>query len=187
MRAIESLIARLESAEAQETRSPIPVMDTGGGPVQARDEHFVHSFDTESGDLQRCGYALELRERAGSFTLVAAKSGGNERGASTASAEVRIDGSWAAQILSGLTSPFAVLERRMGSQLSPPFGDVRAIVGAGRIHYGDMLVAGQAERGSLPTPAVPADPPAPPAAAPAGPRPVLVQPSRDVERRAMGK
>ena len=85
LRAVESIIARLESAEAQEAGisrpapAPVDVAETktisrGHDVSTTKDVHFVHLFDTEARDLQRCGYVLELHERTGSFAVVAARS-----------------------------------------------------------------------------------------------------------------
>jgi cellulose biosynthesis protein BcsQ len=172
--AVESLIARLEAAEALEIRisRPPAALDlwhsSTGGSREARartplaatpdavsaardrqqpagdDIHFVHSFDTDGRDLQRGGYVLELREQAGSFTVVAARS--HERGdreEPTTCAEARIDASWARQILSGAMSPLAVLERRVNPPLSRLLESVRATVGTGQLHRLDSRDAGQ--------------------------------------------
>ena len=162
VRTIESLIARLESAEAQETRisrptamvsvgmadncwtsgsddaprSPTSVADEarGAGATVGTDPpavavHFIHSYDTDDRDLQRCGYVLELHERAGTFAIVAGPDRDPIRHDVTADAAVRIDVASATQILSGAMSPLAVLERSLGSP-TRLFEDVRAIVGA---------------------------------------------------------
>jgi cellulose biosynthesis protein BcsQ len=145
-RAVESLVERLELADAQgpapSHRAPaanpagsrparggrdaagLPPLsadsEAGAGPARngnsaASGIDFVHSFDTDDRDLQRCGYVLELRERAGSLLVVAAVAGSDRDPAdSTRRAEAQIDSSWARQILSGATSPLAVLELRLG-------------------------------------------------------------------------
>jgi chromosome partitioning protein len=141
-RAIESLIARLEPAEASDTT--VRRSDTGHEKdVPAAEEvHFVHRFDTDGRDLRRCGYVLELHERAGSFTVVAARSslGGDRRSVSEC-AEVQVDASWATQILSGAKSPLAVLERRLRPSQSWLLQDVRANVGGGRLRRLDSGIA----------------------------------------------
>lgn len=165
LRTVESLMAKLESADVQEspiprtapavdardTRRPEPTSGTEGSAV-----HFVHRFDTQPRDLQRCGYVLELRERTASFSVVAARSD-NTTGpdGGPASAEAGIDGWWAMQILSGAMSPLAVLERRLSPPQSQLLESVRAIVGAGRLLRLDSRSAGDADRDSL-APALPA-------------------------------
>src|SRR5262249_11272778 len=75
---------------------------------------FIHSFDTDSRDLQRCGYVLELHERSGRLLLVAAVSGHDESAEASERALAPIDSSWATDILSGAMSPLEALERRLG-------------------------------------------------------------------------
>jgi hypothetical protein len=215
VRTIESMIARLESAEAQETRisrptsmvptavadncwtgdsddaprSPTPVTDEarGAGSTAGTDApgvavHFVHSFDTDNRDLQRCGYALELHERAGSFTIVARSDRDPTQHDVTADASMPIDVAWATQILSGAMSPVGVLERRLGS-LTRLFDDVRAIVGSGRLRRVGSRVAGPAGHDAART-----DTPetGTPVAVPTD-RPVLVQSSWARRRPAAGE
>ena len=85
--------------------------DKPGGDVQ-----FVHGFDTDRRDLQRCGYVLELREHEGSFMVVAAVVGAD--GADTTRwAQAQIDNAWAMQILSGDMSALVPLKSRLGLSL----------------------------------------------------------------------
>ena len=165
LRAVESIIARLESAEAQEAGisrpAPAPVdvaekktISRGHDVSTTKDVHFVHLFDTEARDLQRCGYVLELHERTGSFAVVAARSdrdvGPNEPAGSV---EVRIDGWWAMQVLSGAMSPLAVLERRLSPPHSLLLESVRAVVGSGRLQRLDSRSGGHVPRHDAPRPA----------------------------------
>ena len=164
LRAVESIIARLESAEAQEAGisrpapAPVDVAETktisrGHDVSTTKDVHFVHLFDTEARDLQRCGYVLELHERTGSFAVVAARSdddvGPNEPAGSV---EVRIDGWWAMQVLSGAMSPLAVLERRLSPPHSLLLESVRAVVGSGRLQRLDSRSGGHVPRHGAPRP-----------------------------------
>jgi chromosome partitioning protein len=156
LRAIESLVVRLESEDADEpgisrqpiafnmsdTRwareppdverlhSPVATNNPGRGSASQKPEdgavHFIHTFDTDSRDLQRCGYLLELRERTGRLLLVAAVSGQDESGDATGRAEAQIDSSWATDILSGGMSPLEALERRLGPRSPLILEEVRA-------------------------------------------------------------
>ena len=175
LRAIESLVARLEPADAQEPASsyrapavevadsrrargrrdleavqPPPVASepdtetgrSGDSPAESGVD-FVHSFDTESRDLERCGYVLELRERPGSLLVVAAISGcGDDPAGSTRRAEVQIDSSWARQILSGVTSPLAVLERRLGRPFPSLVDTLCTLVGGRPLQRIESRVSG---------------------------------------------
>ena len=117
LQAIEALIARLESAESQQgavsqpsVSKPIVTKPT----AVASSVEFIHSFDTDDRDLERCGYLLELRECAGRLTVVATGSDAGASADDPVRAEARIDGWWATQILAGSMCPLAVLERRLG-------------------------------------------------------------------------
>ena len=101
--------------------------DKPGGDVQ-----FVHGFDTDRRDLQRCGYVLELREHEGSFMVVAAVVGAD--GADTTRwAQAQIDNAWAMQILSGDMSALVPLKSRLGSRLSSLVENVGAAVDGRRL------------------------------------------------------
>jgi cellulose biosynthesis protein BcsQ len=172
LRAIESLISRLEWAEQEESSGPrqAPVLHAdvrerrdGQDSQSAAEEsdsavrsacatsspgrgdvHFVHAFDTESRDLQRGGYVLELHELPGELRVVVARSGsGDDQADTTKRATAQIDSTWAVQILSGVMSPLTALERRLGRPLAP-LDTVRAIVGGRRIQRIDSRVAGDA-------------------------------------------
>jgi chromosome partitioning protein len=149
LRAIESLMARLgPAADSQPTVQKSDAQQAFERPMRAVEEvHFVHSFDTEGRDLQRCGYVLELHERAGSFTVVAARSSlAGDRNSFSECAEVQVDSSWATQILSGAKSPLAVLERRLRPPQSWLLQDVRATVGGARLRRLASGVAATVER-----------------------------------------
>ena len=126
-RAVEALMARLESPDQHESvsahRAPVIHMAerilAKGVPVGASHisgTDVIHRFDTDGRHLERRGHALELHERAGSWQLV------------TTGAQAQIDRSWALEILSGTMSPLAALERRIGRPGPPSFEGVRAIV-----------------------------------------------------------
>ncbi len=117
--AIESLVVRLESDDVEPALPPQPTA------VDASAVHFIHSFDTDRRDLQRCGYLLELRERMGRLLLVAEASGHDGSGNPTKQAEAQIDRSWATAILTGTLSPLEALEGRLGPRLPPVIEQVR--------------------------------------------------------------
>jgi hypothetical protein len=95
-----------------------------------RDVNFVHRFDTERRDLQRCGYVLELRERPDSLIVAVARSStADQLDDSIGRAEVQIDGNWAMQILSGRMSPLEVIERKVGASAPWLIEPVRAAAG----------------------------------------------------------
>jgi hypothetical protein len=165
LRAVESLIARLESSDERDgdiaTPAPAtvdvrPAQTTRSGESRSSEIHFVHRFDTDAQDLQRCGYVLELHERTGKFAVVAARLdqavGPND---ATGAVEARIDGWWAMQVLSGSMSPLAVLERRLSQPHSPLLESVRTIVGTGRLmrlnsRSGDAAPGHSLQRSSTP-------------------------------------
>ena len=127
-----------------------PVGETAhnGDPPAGTGVDFVHSFDTGERDLQRCGYVLELRERSGSLALVAARAGSDGDPADSARrAEARIDSSWARQILSGTTSPLAVLELRLGRPFPGLIDSLCTLVGGRPLQRVDSRVAAQPAAG----------------------------------------
>jgi chromosome partitioning protein len=130
LQTIDSLIARLESGgESEKADFTFKTPLKQEWPTE-RDVQFVHGFDTERRDLQRCGYLLEMHERTGSFVVVAARCGA-ESGAvdATDRAQVAVDGWWATQILSGLMSPLFALERRLGQPVPELIANIGSIVG----------------------------------------------------------
>jgi chromosome partitioning protein len=169
LQAIESLIAQLESADRLATRSSFQTHAVDGGDcsragerdlgnsqspaahdgiksapedsLEKGDASFVHTFDTERRDLERCGHVLELREHKGSLLIVAARSGNDDVGDMTRRAQAEIDGSWALQILSGEMSPLAALERRLGRPGPRAVEHIRAIVGGLRLQRMGTRVA----------------------------------------------
>ncbi len=128
-RAVETLMARLESSDEQDpwatgqraTDRRDPGSSRGrrvaGDSEPFTGSHIVHRFDTENRDLERRGHALELHERNGNWLLV------------TSGAHVQIDRSWAFDILSGTTSPLLALERRIARPADPQFESVCILVG----------------------------------------------------------
>ncbi len=139
LRAIESLIVRLESPDA-----PVPAASSQA----PEDVDFVHTFDTDGRDLQRAGYVLELRERPGNLHVVAARSCRDEdKAASTRQVDARIDSVWARQILSGATSPLGVLQVRLPRPLPGLVDRVGALVAGQTIRRIDSRVASQADAG----------------------------------------
>jgi chromosome partitioning protein len=170
LQAIESLIAQLESADLLATRSSFQTHAVEGGDCRAgeddltnsqspasahdgigstleqdslekSDVSFVHSFDTERRDLERCGHVLELCEHKGTLLIVAARSGNDDVGDITGRVQAQIDGSWALQILSGEMSPLAALERRLGRPGPRAVEHIRAIVGGRRLRRTGTRVA----------------------------------------------
>ena len=175
LRAIESLIERLEVTDWQEPRpscqapevepgdrsrargrldagdsqSPAAESDCGAGSALEWDGPegdavaFVHVFDTDRRDLERCGYVVELHERKGSMLVVAARSKSGSHGADTTrQAHAQIDSWCAGQILSEAMSPLAALERQLGAPVPLLVESVRAIVGDQRLRRIDSRVAG---------------------------------------------
>jgi hypothetical protein len=142
---IESLIARLEAGDWRESPGSreagaggaVTEATTRPGPV-----HFVHSFDTDRRDLKRWGYVVELLECGGSFSILAGRSAQGGGAEATRRVEVRIDRWWAMQILSGVISPVAALERLMDRATSPVAGSVRAMVGDQELRRIESRVAG---------------------------------------------
>ena len=105
--------------------------------------HFVHSFDTDGRDLQRCGYLLELRERSGTLQIVAARSDSDEDQADTnRRTQAQIDGRWATEILSGAMSPLTALEQRLGR--SALIEAIDAVIGGRPLRRIDSRVMGGA-------------------------------------------
>jgi chromosome partitioning protein len=109
--------------------SALEEQPSGGGDV-----HFVHTFDTEGRHLQRRGFVLELRERTDSLRVVAARSDSDDDADdATKRAQVPIDSRWAVEILSGVMSPLAAFERRLGTPRPWLVETVIAIVGGRRL------------------------------------------------------
>ena len=149
-RAVETLMARLESSDEQglaatgQRATEIDLRDRAWGRegCDAEDSqslagsHIVHRFDTESRDLERRGHALELHERNGSWLLV------------TSGACVQIDRSWASDILSGTMSPLVALERRIARPAPPQFEGVCGLVGGRGLQRIDSRL-GESESASV--------------------------------------
>jgi cellulose biosynthesis protein BcsQ len=146
-RAVETLMARLESSESQappdigHRATVIDMRDRArrherrdaGGSESVAGPSITHRFDTEGRDLERGGHAVELIERGGRWALV------------TSGARVQIDRAWAFDILSGALSPLAALERRIGRPAPPEFEAVRKLV-AGRALQRIHSAIGESER-----------------------------------------
>jgi hypothetical protein len=152
LRAIEALVARLESVGAREAGTPAAedrekpgAGSVFEGPLPGRnDVCFVHNFDTADRDLQRFGYVLELRERAGRLHLVAARSDSDDRGRDTTkSAHAGIDSCWAVALLSGTMSPLEVLQRRLVTPMPELIEKVMAIVDGRRLRRVGSRIDGQ--------------------------------------------
>jgi cellulose biosynthesis protein BcsQ len=137
LKAIESLIMQLESAGKQEAGAASPLAPA----VDGGDVHFIHGFDTDGRDLQRCGYVMELHERSGSLTVVA-RSGGEQGPDVTRRAQAEIDRCWAIEILSGATSPLVALERRLGAPRPRLVEHLIAVVGGRTLRRIGSRVAG---------------------------------------------
>jgi chromosome partitioning protein len=154
LQAIESLILQLESTDRP---ASVPLRPTSGkrgsssipatpaaeqNSFDGGDVSFVHRFDTEQRDLERCGYVLELRERKRGLLIVAAKSGDDEAEMS-GRAQAQIDGSWALQILSGEMSPLTAIDRRLGRPGPRAVENIRSIVGGRSVRRMDARVERQ--------------------------------------------
>jgi cellulose biosynthesis protein BcsQ len=152
LQAIESLILQLESTDRP---ASVPLRPTsvkrGNSSIVATPAaeessfdgssvSFVHSFDTEQRDLERCGYVLELRERKRDLLIVAAKSGSDDEAEMSGRAQAQIDGSWALQILAGEMSPLTALDRRLGRPGPRAVENIRALVGGRSVRRMDARV-----------------------------------------------
>ena len=152
LRAIETLVARLESPGAPGTGTQAAEDKDKPGAAQAlegtlhgkNDVCFVHNFDTDNRDLQRFGYVLELRERAGRLHLVCARSDSEDRGHNpTKFTQARIDSCWAVELLSGTMSPLEVLQRRLVTPMPELIEKVMAIVDGRRLRRVGSRIDGQ--------------------------------------------
>ena len=123
---LETLIEQLDATER-----PLKVPGIASAAHDEAGTDVVHRFDSERRDLEHCGYALELRERAGGEFVVVARS--DEAGR----AEARIDRSWTIQILAGELSPLEALERRIGPPPPHAVEHIRAMVNGQRLRRVD--------------------------------------------------
>jgi cellulose biosynthesis protein BcsQ/uncharacterized protein YjbK len=93
-----------------------------------------HVFDTPRRELSRHGYALRLREEQGVFTITLKgpvfERDGDPALASKAEEEVRIDASWAVEVLGGRRSPLTTLARRARGPGPAVVEAARALVGS---------------------------------------------------------
>ena len=133
--AIDALIADLEGLDGPHPDHPahpahppslLPELRRTGPDHPA----VIHHFDTERRDLLRAGYALELHEHGGGFSIVA-RDGREPEGAF--GAQVHIDARWAAQVLSGVLSPLGALERRVGQPVPRVVEQMRLAAGERRL------------------------------------------------------
>jgi chromosome partitioning protein len=157
---VKSLIRRLEAADVREDEASRQPLGPGTGvtrpaprshdarPIKRAagstngDVNFVHRFDTDGRDLQRCGYVLELREQPDSLVVAVARSSpADQLDDSIGKAEVQIDGCSATQILSGEISPLEVIERRMGASAPWLIEPVRAAAGGQNLRRIASVVA----------------------------------------------
>jgi len=151
---VDALLARLESTEGTEPAAHhlAPVIDMQGrgwtrdasrveAAARASATPVVHRFDTESRDLKRRGRVLELHERRGSWTLVVSAASVNADTDPASRTQAQIDRSWAFEILSGVMSPLAAMERRLGRPGPALLEQVRSIVGDRALQRVDSRLA----------------------------------------------
>jgi hypothetical protein len=127
--------SRRSSAESSEPKRP----------AKASTIDFVHSFDTEGRDLERCGYVLPLHECPGRMRVVAKRSATDADEPGTALAEANVDSTWAQQILSGVMSPLSVLQCRLGASAPGTLSMMAALVGKDRLQRVHSRVGEQSE------------------------------------------
>jgi chromosome partitioning protein len=151
--AIESLSAELERALQRELRgeSLTPVINlqeratfrrhqrAAFAPDMAGQPTLVHSFDTDDRDLSRSGHALELRECTTALVLVAGPANADDGDR----AQVRLDRSWALQILSGQVSPLLILDRRLGRPGPSAVEEIRSVVGKRKLCRVESRMVGE--------------------------------------------
>jgi cellulose biosynthesis protein BcsQ len=163
---LDTLIVQLEGGEAAPVAAPdgsevavparadegpgrpmsaAPVVDaprpSAPRPSDEASVDFVHSFDTERRDLERCGYVLELYERPGRMRVVAARLPGDVDASGAVLADANVDSTWAQQILSGTKSPLSVLQCRLGPAAMGPLATIATLVGKERLQRVDSRVA----------------------------------------------
>lgn len=83
--------------------------------------YLVHTFDTDDATLRRAGYRVQLIEEPERFLISVVKAPASQEEEPIYSREQRsakIDGGWAAQILTGQLSPLSVIERRIRHPLA---------------------------------------------------------------------
>jgi chromosome partitioning protein len=151
LEAVEALMARLESADEQARAAARPAPPAGIDDARSRrgradimgppDAGLIHTFDTERGDLKRCGHVLQLRERKGNLIVVVAMAGDDHGADRGRRAQVQVDTSWALDILSGAMSPLGAFDRRLGRPGPRLVEDVRILVGGQTLHRVDSRVA----------------------------------------------
>ena len=160
LRTVESLIARLESADSQElvaSRQPLAFNASDTRWAQGsrgsafennstghEDVYFIHSFDTNDRDLQRCGYVLELRERTGGLLLVAAVSRGDATATGWTGRRLGSTARGLRRSFQGRCRPLEALERRLDGPAPMILANVRAAVCGRRLRRVDSRAASHA-------------------------------------------
>jgi hypothetical protein len=83
--------------------------------------YLAHTFDTDDATLRGAGYRVQLIEEPERFLIAVVTARGAPEAELIYPREQRsakIDGSWAAQILTGQLSPISVIDRRIRPQLA---------------------------------------------------------------------
>lgn len=102
-------------------------------PARRSASYLVHTFDTEDSTLRRAGYRVELIEEPERFLISVVKARPSQHESLIHPREQRsakIDGSWAAQILTGQLSPITVIDRRIRHPLA---AELRALAADRRL------------------------------------------------------
>lgn len=100
----------------------------GEAHLRRAESRLVHTFDTEDAALHRAGYRAQLIEEPERFLISVVKTSAIREGEPIYAREQRsakIDGAWAAQILTGQLSPIDVIDRRIRHPLA---AQLRALV-----------------------------------------------------------
>ncbi len=83
--------------------------------------YLAHTFDTDDARLRRAGYRVQLIEEPERFLISVVRAdmtAGEESIYPREQRSAKIDGAWAAQILTGQLSPISVIERRIRHPLA---------------------------------------------------------------------
>jgi cellulose biosynthesis protein BcsQ len=82
--------------------------------------HVAHTFDTEDETLRRAGLRLTLVEEPDRFVMAVVKGAAADDAADGVGEQrsAKIDGAWAARVLTGQLSPLGVVERRIRHPLA---------------------------------------------------------------------
>ena len=110
-------------AFAVDSKDDFQVLERALGEAQPRRAayYLAHTFDTEDATLRRAGYRVRLIEEPGRFLISVVKATLTREEELIDCREQRsakIDGGWAAQILTGQLSPISVIERRIRHPLA---------------------------------------------------------------------